>query len=439
MRTAELRETVEPQSSTDRSNVYVKRLNRLTEREPLRTLRRSVEAFQRDSCTLWASALTYTTSLSLVPILAVALSAVKGLVGMDRIKPLVARYLAVNSPQIADQLLSFVGNINAKELGAMGGAALLVTVVLTLGTIEQSFNNVFHVEHARSWLRKFTDYLSVTFTMPLVLVAALGINSEVVHRIPMLPGVAKAAAFVPLWIGFLFLYLFFPNTRVRWQAAAIGGLVAAFLLRTGQWGFVRFQVGAAKYQAIYGAVASVPILLTWIYLSWVIVLYGAVLTAAIQGIEGPLEFDDYAPNITRVAALLAVLRAGERMRQKNSAHPCTAVSVASELGVPQKLVQLVLEKLRHGGIVVESTELSSDRAAQLVLARDTSAIPLVEVLKCVDTGAPRGNKEVGTVLDELFAAEHERLGTLTVNDLVNGRLAVDALHQPEEVRRERQA
>jgi membrane protein len=421
---AELHDQVQPQPDSRGISAYVERLNQLAKHEPFYTLRRTIDAFNSDKCTLWASALTYTTSLSLVPILAVALSTVKGLVGMDRIKPLIAHYLAANSPQMADQLLSFVGNINAKQLGTMGGAALLVTVVLTLGTIEQSFNNIFHVERGRTWLRKFSDYLSVIFTMPLLLAAAIGLNTELMHKLPTVPGLAKVAALVPVWAGFSFLYVFFPNTRVRLQSAAIGGLVAAVMLQVGQWGFLRFQVGAGKYQAIYGAVASVPILLTWIYISWVIVLLGAVLTAALQGIEGPLELDQHSPNIARVAALLTVQRAGERMLQGKGARSCTALGLASELGVGQKVFQTVLAKLVHAGIVMESAEASADHTPQIVLARDTSAIPLTEVLACIDDGALRGGEEIAALIDQLSEAEREKLGTLTVNDLATGRLTL---------------
>ncbi len=433
MRTAALRDRVQARFSPDQRGAYLEQFNQFAEREPFRTLRRSLAAFQRDDCTLWASALTYTTSLSLVPILAVALSTVKGLVGMDRIKPLIAHYLAVNSPQIADQLLSFVGNINAKQLGAMGGAALLVTVVLTLGTIEQAFNKIFHVERGRTWLRKFSDYLSVTFTMPLLLVAAVGLNSELMHKLPMLPGLAKLAALFPLWVGFSFLYMFFPNTRVRPHCAALGGLVAAVMLQIGQWGFLRFQVGAGKYQAIYGAVASVPILLTWIYLSWVIVLLGAVLTAATQGIEGPIELDQHSPNIARVTALLTVQRAGEWMLKRTGARVCTRRSLAGELGLAQKVVQTTIAKLIRAGIVLESAEASMDHSPQIVLARDTSSIPLTEVLSCIDGAPYKGGEEIKSLLDGLGVAERERLGALTVNDLVSGRCTLaTTIHSPEE-------
>jgi membrane protein len=424
MRTAELRERLHFRSEPGASNAQLERLNRIAQREPFRTLQRTIDGFNRDKCTLWASALTYTTSLSLVPILAVALSTVKGLVGIDRLKPLIAHYLAANSPQMADQLLSFVGNVDAKQLGTMGGAALLVTVILTLGAIEQSFNNIFHVERGRTWLRKFTDYLSVLFTMPLLLVAAIGLNTELMHRLPTVPGFAKVAALVPVWAGFSFLYVFFPNTRVRLQNAAVGGLAAAVMLQVGQWGFLRFQVSAGKYQAIYGAVASVPILLTWIYISWVIVLLGAVLTAALQGIEGPLDLDQHSPNIARVAALLTVQRAGERMLQREGSRPCTALGLASELGVGQKVFQTVLNKLMLAGIVVESTQASADHTPQIVLARDTSAIPLTEVIACIDNGALRGGDEITALIEQLSAAEREKLGSLTVNDLATGRCTV---------------
>jgi membrane protein len=420
MATAEIRNRLYSRLSAERARAELERLNRLTERGPLRTIRLSIEGFQLNNDFLWASALTYTSSLSLVPILAVALSAVKGFGGVDRLRPVIEHYLAADSPQITDELFEFVGNLNARALGEVGGAALLATVVLTLGTIEQALNTILKAERGRTWVRKFSDYLSVTFAVPLMVVAAVALKTSLARQLPDLPGLGWLVSTIPMWGAFSFLYLFFPNTRVSLQAALIGGFVAAVLLQLGQWGYVRFQIGAARYQAIYGALAAVPILLTWIYMAWVIVLYGAELTAAAQSTAPALAISQDAPNFERIAALLTALRAGQRMAARD-APLCTAKSLAAEMGVAEVALHPVLGRLADAGVIVES---STPGAALhgIFLARDSSTIPLTEVLAALE--APRSdgeaNSPVASLIDGLGAAERAALGTLTVKDLVKG-------------------
>ena len=140
-------------------------LSGLAKVEPFRTIRLAMLGASRNNDLLWASALTYTSSLSLVPILALAFSALAGLGGTARVRPLIERYLAANSPEITDTLMGYINNTSATALGEVGGAILLVTVVLTLSTVEQAFNSIFNVSRGRTWLRKFSDYLSVVFTV----------------------------------------------------------------------------------------------------------------------------------------------------------------------------------------------------------------------------------------------------------------------------------
>jgi membrane protein len=426
MRTAELRDRLIARLSPERARLELDRLAVLSERGSLSTIKASVRGFQHNNDLLWASALTYTSGLSIVPILAIGLSAIKGLGGLDRIRPLIEHYLAANSPQITDQILDFVGNVSAKALGEVGGAVLLVTVVLTLGTIENAFNTIFNAARGRTLARKFSDYLSVTFTVPLLMVAAVAVRTELLRKLPHLPGVALLVSGLMVWSGFFFLYVFFPNTKVSWRAALIGGLVASIFLQLGQWGYVYFQVGAGNYQAIYGALAAVPILLTWIYMAWVIVLYGAELTAAAQGITATFNLDHRTPSFVRVAALLAVFRAGERMMNR-AAPVCTVHGLAAELGVSESALEPVLDRLRHGGIIVESADRSTgrDRSPGLFLARDSSAISIAEVLGCLEKepASVHGDRRIVAILEGLTAAEREMLGSLTIQDLVAGRIA----------------
>ena len=146
-------------------------------------LRIAIVNFVNNNDLLWASALTYTMTLSIVPILALVFSVLKGLGGTERISPLIERYLALGNSETAGDIMHLVGNVNAATLSSVGGAALLITVISTLGTIENAFNTIWQVPAGRNYLRKFTDYMSVVFTLPLILVAALTLTASFSNRL----------------------------------------------------------------------------------------------------------------------------------------------------------------------------------------------------------------------------------------------------------------
>jgi membrane protein len=422
-----MRERLSSRLSAERAKADLERLDRLTQRGPLRVVRAAIDGFRNHNDTLWASALTYTFSLSLVPILAVALSAVKGLVGVDVIKPVIEQYLAINSPELTDRLLQYVGHINAATLGTVGGATLLVTVLLTLSTIERSFNTIFNVPQERTWIRKFTDYLSIIFTVPLLLAAAASLKGGIAMNLPRLPGLGWIAATLPVWAGFSFLYLFFPNTRVRWSAAALGGLVAAILLEIGQWAYIRFQVSAGRYQMIYGALAAVPILLTWIYIAWTIVLCGAELTAAAQGTVPSFLIDYRSPAFVRTAVLLTVFRAAERAISRK-APVCGIESLSAELGVPPEVLRPLVDQLERAGIILEASSDGSGPQSGIFLARDSSELKLAEVFEVFERPPDmvHGDERILSVLNNLATTAREAMGEVTLKDLVTGRFSQHA-------------
>ena len=314
-------------------------------------VRIAVVNFINNNDLLWASALTYTMTLSIVPILALAFSVLKGLGGIDRIKPLIERYLALGSTQTTDALMHLVGNVNAATLGSVGGAALLATVISTLGTIENAFNTIWQVPAGRSYLRKFTDYLSVVFTIPLILVAALTLTASFSSRIHTWHSLSLVLPSLILWLEFFFLFIFFPYTRVRWTAAALGSFVTAVLFQFAQWAYVHFWVGMSSYRAIYGALATIPVLLLWIYLGWTIVLFGVEISFAAQRGTTRYEVLPRSLNFTRYAALLALLRLAERFGNKHLT--VTAETLAAELRVPPAELTPLIEGLKQIGLVVE--------------------------------------------------------------------------------------
>jgi membrane protein len=395
---------------------------------PLEITSHAISRFIANNDLLWASALTYTTSLSIVPVLALALSAVQAFGGAEAFRPIIARYLAINSPVVADQLLELVSNVNAKTLSSIGGATLLVTAIATLNTIENAFNFIFQAPRGRTYLRKFSDYLSVTFTLPLILVTANSARNHLSAALPHIAILGWIVSNLMVWMGFLFLYVFFPNTQVRWRSALIGSFVAAVLLQVAQGAYLNFQYGFRAYRAFYGALATIPLLLVWIYMNWAIVLFGGEIVVATQ--RGPHGFnlDQRSPNFLRAVALLIGLRLAERMR--GVVATVNSDSLSSELGVTELALTPILKRLMDAGLVVEAA--AGEATTGLFLAREPSRVSIHQWFEAAGAASRQiahGDERVMAVLRHVNHGESKMLGSITLEQLLDG--ARDVLRDEE--------
>jgi len=378
-------------------------------------LNRAVEGFIYNNDLLRASALTFTVALSIVPILALAFSAVKGFGGAERLRPLVEQYLALGSS--STQLMGYVENVNAAALGSAGGAFLLITVISTMGTVEQALNTIFNVPQSRSYFRKFSDYLSVLFTVPFLIVAALGVTAVFSVRISQFPFVTQLLPYLFVWAGFFFLFVFFPYTKVHYVPALIGSFVTAVLFQLAQWGYVRFQVGVANYRAIYGALATLPIFLVWIYIAWAVILFGAELTASVQRGDVPPMPGPMSPDFLFSATMHILIRLADRAY--HGGEDVTSWTLARELYVAEAAISPILDGLKAGGFVIEADPSTGSLNQGLFLARQSSTIVLADAFKSVDfdQGASDGDPRVDRVLAKMGAVRNDLLKTITLEDI----------------------
>ena len=378
-------------------------------------LNHAVEGFINNNDLLRASALTFTVALSIVPILALAFSAVKGFGGAERLRPLVEQYLGLGSS--SSQLMGYVENVNAAALGSAGGAFLLITVISTMGTVEQALNTIFNVPQSRSYFRKFSDYLSVLFTVPFLIVAALGVTAVFSVRISQFPFVTQLLPYLFVWAGFFFLFVFFPYTKVHYVPALIGSFVTAVLFQLAQWGYVRFQVGVANYRAIYGALATLPIFLVWIYIAWAVILFGAELTASVQRGDVPSTPGPMSPDFLFSATMHILIRLADRAYRGGD--DVTSWTLARELYVAEAAITPILDGLKAGGFVIEADPSRGSLNQGLFLARQSSTIVLADAFKSVDfdQGASDGDPRVDRVLAKIAAVRNDLLKTITLEDI----------------------
>lgn len=256
-------------------------------------LKFAIVHFLRDGCRQHAAALTYTTLFAVVPIMTVTfaiLSAIPSLQSMGgTIQDFIFRHFIPSAgTSIADYLHDF--SVQASHLTLVGVAILFVTALLMLLTIENAFNQIWRVQKARKGMVAFIRYWAVLSLGPLLLglgfaassyLASFSLLQDTASIVGhVVPGLGLLALFFSA-LGFTLLYLVVPNCTVPWRAGVIGGTTAAVLFEAAKKGFTVFVSNFSSYKLIYGAFAAFPIFLVWIYLSWIIILFGVELTRAI--------------------------------------------------------------------------------------------------------------------------------------------------------------
>ena len=247
---------------------------------------------------LRAMSLVYTTLLSIVPLLAVSFSVLKGFGFHQRLESylfnIMLEPLGPSGAEVAETIIGFVENVKVGMLGSVGFALLIYTVVALVQKIEAAFNFVWLIERPRSLSQRFSNYLSVITIGPVLIFSAVGftatiLNTEMALKLasiePFGTLIVYGSNLVPyalVCIAFTFIYVLIPNTRVQFRAALVGGVLAGVLWKITGWGFATFIVSSAKYAAIYSSFAILILLLIWMYLSWLILLVGSQIAYFVQ-------------------------------------------------------------------------------------------------------------------------------------------------------------
>jgi len=355
--------------------------------------------FVRDQCALRASALTFGTLFAIVPMLAFAFSVTKGLEFQGDLRIVIISRVPEVFQEIVEKIFLYVENTNAKALGSFGLVFLVVTVVKTLTAAESTFNLIWSVKMARPMYRKFADYVSVIVVAPVLALTAIGLQSAGAIQRALEIGVVSRVweTFLPLtiiWACFTFVYMFLPNTKVRFHAAAVAGVFTGFCWLLAQWAYLRFQVDLTKANKIYGGFAAVPFFIMWVYIAWLVTLLGVELSFAIQNARffvptwaqrGMTPREEEAAALTVMKAISDHFRAGRGV--------LSAEQLASSCGLPFRLVSVVLQYLADGGNVVRT---SGDTVGYL------PAVPseILTVKRVLD--AVRNHGKASQVLDSNF-------------------------------------
>lgn len=345
--------------------------------------------------TLRAMGLVYTTLLSIVPLLALSFSVLKAFGVSNQIQPMLLNFLAPlgeKGEEVAHRIVQFIENMNVGVLGALGLTLLLYTAISLMHKIEESLNYIWHIPRPRRLGDRVSRYLSVLMVGPILVFSALGItatvmNIETVRELLAIGVLGQAVqAFSRLMpylfviAAFTFIYLFIPNTRVRFGPALIGGAAGGIAWQTAGWLFAVFVASSNNYAAIYSGLAILVLFMIWLYLSWLILLFGASVAFYAQHPEylyasgGEPRLSNRMRERLALSAMSLIagrFLAGQRM-------PSLA-ELTRLLGVPTHALQTVLDALERRQLLVQGTD---DPPAYLP-ARDPSLISVTQVIEVV--------------------------------------------------------
>jgi membrane protein len=337
----------------------------------IRVVALAVRGFNENKCKFRASALTFYTLLSIVPVIALMFGIAKGF-GLQ--KQVEEQLLAKMEGQkevvtkIIDFSNSLLANTSGGVIAGIGVAFLFWTIISVLSNIENSFNDIWGVVKPRTFGRKFGDYLSIILVCPILLVisgsATIFVSSQVkliTEKIPLLQNLGpafwillKVLPYLSIWVAFTFIFAFMPNTKVRLKSALIGGIVAGTIFEVAQWVYIDFQIGVAKYGAIYGSFAALPLFLIWLQTSWFIVLFGAEVSFAHQNVE-TYEFEPDCLSVSHTFKTLLSLLVAHRLIHRfcDGEKPCDDSQLSHELEIPVRLVRQILFELSESGVLSE--------------------------------------------------------------------------------------
>lgn len=330
----------------------------------LRIFTLAVKGFNEDDCLTKATALTFYTLFSLVPVLALFFGIAKGL-GLDKD---LQRQLITDYAQYEDILkraFEFAGAMLESTKGGLiagiGALLLIWSVMKLLMGIENNFNYIWEIKRGRSVVRKITDYLAIMVVTPIFIIASGSLTVALHTGIgyfeflgPVSAALFKILAWALSGTTFALLYLILPNTKVNAKSAFIAGFVAMILFQLLEWTYIRFQIGANSMNAIYGGFAALPLFLIWVQYSWYILLFGCEIAFANQNVDHyELEKDinklsaRYRKAISLMIANLVAKRFFERQT------PFSAKQIADKLDLPLRLVRNVINEFLETGIFVE--------------------------------------------------------------------------------------
>ena len=365
--------------------------------------------------TLRSMSLVYTTLLSVVPLIAFSFSILKGLGKHKELEPLLYDFLAplgAQGKEITDQVIALVDNVKGGVLGGISLAFFIYTAISMVQKVEESFNYVWYVSKPRSFARRFSEYFFVLLIGPIAMVTALGVLASVqsnavvqliINNESLGPIFVVASKFTPYLLitgVFTFLYMYMPNTKVRFRSALVGGFAGGILWASAGIFFANFILYASRTQLIYSGFAVAITTLIWLYLSWLILLIGAQLAFYYQQ-PAFLRIGRREPRLSNAMrerlALNVMYLVGQAFREPNQS--TNLEEICRQLKMPSISLAPVVNALESAGL------LTTSENEELLPGQEMSRMRLNDILAVV-----RIHGETGSYRDPAWTAVVDALG-----------------------------
>ena len=360
-----------------------------------------------------ASALTYSSLLAIVPILAVVFAVARGF-GYNKYIEMWFRDAFSSQPQVVEVIIGFVNSylVHTKSgifLG-VGLIFMLYTVLMLVSNIEQTFNEIWQVKHQRSIFRTFTDYLAMFLLFPILIVVSSGLSiflatmaDSLPDFLPLGPVVRKLidlSPYILMSLLFIALYVFMPNTHVKVKNAIVPGILAGIAMQWLQFFYIHSQIWMTGYNAIYGSFAALPLFMLWVQISWTICLFGAELTYTSQYLDYyayDASTDELSHRYRLMLSALIMSRICQRFAEGGKAY--TADQLRSATGIPIRIVNDLLYKLIEARLLIEISPDEKGEASQYVPAESLANLSLGVM---VDRLEAQGRWQIDLPVGELF-------------------------------------
>jgi membrane protein len=338
-----------------------------------------IKGIRRDNIYIKASALTFFTILSVIPLIALAFGIAKGFGLHDELRAQIIMQFH-NQEQVMAWILDFANNMLEEASGGwiagVGIALLFYTVGQLLNYVETTINSIWRVDETRVWYRKMTDYLAIIIMVPVIFIASSSVTvlantklNDLLSQSEMLEVFKPVVSFLVQLIPFILLcilataaFLVMPNTRVKIRPAIVAGLITGIALQLLQILYVQSQIGITKLGTLYGSFAAVPLLMIWVQVTWVALLMGAQLSYYMQNITRyEFEFDvqTVSPKQKKRLSLLVMHCLTDDFIK--GIKPRAPEEISHDLSLPVRTVHDCLDQLRASELVTQLWDETDDR------------------------------------------------------------------------------
>lgn len=385
----------------------------------------SIKQFDVDRITERASALTYSTLLSIIPILAILFAIARGF-GFDSLVE--SQFRSGVASQQTELIISWINSyLEHAQSGIFIGVGLVVllwTVLILTDTIERSFNAIWQVKRPRSVMRKITDYFSMILLLPILIVVSSGLGifmstyikdmENYVVLAPIVKFLVRLIPYVLTWSMFTALFIFIPNTKVKFSHAWLPGIIAGSAFQAFQYFYINSQIWVSSYNAIYGSFAAIPMFLLWTQISWTICLLGAEMCYISQNLSS-FNFGKETANISRRYHdfFCTIILSSICKRFAVGASAYTAEELSKEHKIPIRLTKKLLYELQDMKLILETSHDDKSDEIGYTPAIDINVLTVGMLLSRLDSTGSEAfkidRKHYSSSWDALIKAREEYL------------------------------